>query len=112
MYKSKNKVASIDACIRLDAKAPTLISQYYRVGSLSSTFVCHKLDGSDRDGAGGRCWPRFLTPRESCRVVDDAHLYQAIGDAVTPPVIAAIGRDLLLCVGGGVRVCGDVAVNE
>ncbi|KAI2513224.1 tRNA methyltransferase [Fragilaria crotonensis] len=125
MYKSKNKVASIDACIRLDAKAPTLISQYHRVGSLSSKFVCHKLDGSDRDGADGRCWPRFLTPRECCRlmgfpedfpvhggVVDEAHLYQAIGNAVTPPVIAAIGRELLLCVGGGVRVGGDVAVHE
>ena len=125
MYTSKNKVASIDACIRLDAKAPTLISQYHRVGSLSSKFVCHALDGSDRDGVAGRRRPRFLTPRECCRlmgfpedfsvhggVVDDAHLYQAIGNAVTPPVIAAIGRELMLCVGAGIRVGGDVAVYE
>ena len=46
------------------------------------------------------------------RIVDDAHLYLAIGNAVTPPVIAAIGRELLLCVGAGVLVGGDVDVHE
>ena len=122
MYKSKNEVASIDACIRLDAKAPTLISQYHRVGSLSTKFICHDLDGSDRDGAAGRRRPRFLTPRECCRlmgfpedfpvhgVVDDAHLYQGIGNAVTPPVISAIGRELLQCVGAAIRVRDGPAI--
>ena len=115
IYKSKNEDALVHACMRLDAKAPTLISQYHRVGSLSTKFVCHELDGSVRNGTAGRRRPRFLTPRECCRLmgfpedfsahcIDDAHLYQGIGNAVTPPVVAAIGRELLQCVGGYITV--------
>jgi len=93
-----NKVLSIreenDLFMTLDNKAPTLISQYHRVGSLSSKFVSTKRGG------------RFLTPRECCRIMgfpeyfpcDAPHFYGGIGNAVTPPVIAAIGRELIRCV--------------
>jgi site-specific DNA-cytosine methylase len=94
-----NKVQSLrdkdDIFMNLDKKAPTLISQYRRVGSVSSKFV------ATADGGGGR----FLTPRECCRIMgfpedfpcesNVPQFYTGIGNAVTPPVIAAIGRELI-----------------
>ena len=91
-----NKVQSLrnqdDIFMNLDKKAPTLISQYRRVGSVSSKFV------PTANGGG-----RFLTPRECCRIMgfpedfpcDAPHIYTGIGNAVTPPLIAAIGRELI-----------------
>lgn len=115
-YIKKNTSASIDASINLDGKAPTLISQYHRVGSMSTKFLFQESDGTVRDGTNGACRPRFLTPRECCRIMgfpedfpvpiapleDPAHFYHGIGNAVTPPVVAAIGRELLQCIE---RIC-------
>lgn len=145
------------ASINIDSKAPTLISQYHRVGSFSTRFVFQEADGTARDGVRGNRRPRFLTPRECCRIMgfpqqfvvpttlfsdhdhpDDAaagpvtsddddeeedylslserkedaarrkkiseneramvsHFYQAIGNAVTPPVVTAIAKQLFQC---------------
>ena len=97
-----NKVLSVrqgddDIFINLDNKAPTLISQYHRVSSLSSKYIATANRG------------RFLTPRECSRIMgfpeeypcDSPHFYAGIGNAVTPPVIAAIGRELLRCIQQG-----------
>lgn len=93
-----NKVLSLrdENCVymNLDKKAPTLISQYRRVGSFSSKFI-------PTEGRGGR----FLTRLECSRIMgfpedypcDDTHFYVGIGNAVTPPVVQAIGRELLHC---------------
>jgi DNA (cytosine-5)-methyltransferase 1 len=120
-YMKKNTTASIEASINLDGKAPTLISQYHRVGSVSTKFIFQESDGTVRDGTNGTCRPRFLTPRECCRIMgfpedfpvpvapteDPAHFYHGIGNAVTPPVVAAIGRELLQCVKGNVDALGS-----
>jgi DNA (cytosine-5)-methyltransferase 1 len=95
-----NKVLSVrddDLFINLDNKAPTLISQYHRVSSLSSKYIAT----ADRG--------RFLTPRECSRIMgfpeeypcESPHFYTGIGNAVTPPVIGAIGRELLRCIQEG-----------
>lgn len=108
MHIQRDTVPSIDGSINLDGKAPTLISQYHRVGSLSTKFLFQQSDGTLCDGAVGNGRPRFLTPRECCRLMgfpedfpipqDPAHFYQGIGNAVTPPVIAAIGAELISCI--------------
>ena len=108
-YTKKNTVPAIDGSVNLDGKAPTLISQYHRVGSLSTKFIFEQSDGTVCDGNDdGNRRPRFLTPRECCRIMgfpdffsisgEVAHFYQGIGNAVTPPVIAAIGGELMRCV--------------
>lgn len=107
-HAQRNTLPSIDGSINLDGKAPTLISQYHRVGSLSTKFLFQQSDGTLCDGAAGNRRPRFLTPRECCRLMgfpedfpipqDPAHFYQGIGNAVTPPVIAAIGAELISCI--------------
>jgi DNA (cytosine-5)-methyltransferase 1 len=94
--------------VRLDDFAPTLISSYHKVGSFSNKYVGEEVDGTVRDGLGRNPRPRFLTPRECCRIMgfpedfpvptstaDPAHFYQGIGNAVVPPVIASIGEQMM-----------------
>lgn len=107
------KVQSLDEpnaekMFRLDDFAPTLISSYHKVGSFSNKYVGEDIDGTLRDGIGDHPRPRFLTPRECCRIMgfpddfpvppnteDPAHFYQGIGNAVVPPIIAAIGEQMM-----------------
>jgi site-specific DNA-cytosine methylase len=96
-----NKVQSLrekdDIFMNLDNKAPTSISQYHRVSSLSSKYIPTQSGGA-----------RFLTPQECSRIMgfpqdfpcDAPHFYTGIGNAVTPPVITAIGRELIQCIRG------------
>jgi DNA (cytosine-5)-methyltransferase 1 len=114
LYANKNLEASCDGCIDLDGKAPTLISQYHRVGSFSTKYVFEEKDGTPRNGSLLR--PRFFTPHECCRLQgfpesfkvpslerdgerQVAHFYRGIGNAVTPPVVAAIAIRLLNMLG-------------
>jgi len=108
------KVQSLDEAkeekmLKLNDYAPTLISSYHKVGSFSNKYVGEERDGTLRDGLGGHSRPRFLTPRECCRImgfpedfpvplpVDDAaHFYQGIGNAVVPAVITAIGEQMMM----------------
>ncbi|KAL7542557.1 hypothetical protein ACHAXR_011886 [Thalassiosira sp. AJA248-18] len=95
-----------NAYINIDAKAPTLISSYRRSGSYSSRFIFNERDRTKRE------IPRYLTPRECCRlmgfpedynvpsigrdgIVATAHFYSGIGNAVVPPVVASIGKELV-----------------
>lgn len=95
--------------IHLDSKIPTLTSSYHHAGNFTTRFVFEDSNGSPRDGVTGRR-PRFLTPRECARcmgfpdsfVIPDEHtergrgaFYHQIGNAVCPPVIQAIGQQLL-----------------
>jgi DNA (cytosine-5)-methyltransferase 1 len=115
LYAKKNLDASRDGCIDLDGKAPTLISQYHRVGSFSTKYVFEEADGTPRN-KGGLLRPRFFTPRECCRLQgfpesfqvpsleqhgesQVAHFYRGIGNAVTPPVVTAIATRLLNMLG-------------
>jgi DNA (cytosine-5)-methyltransferase 1 len=114
LYAKKDLEASRDGCIDLDGKAPTLISQYHRVGSFSTKYVFEEADGTPRHG--GLLRPRFVTPRECCRLQgfpesfqvpslerdgesQVAHFYRGIGNAVTPPVVTAIAIRLLNMLG-------------
>jgi len=98
----------INAHIDIDAKAPTLISSYRRSGNITSKFIFRERDGTKRE------IPRFLTPRECCRIqgfpeeyvvpsigvdgdIETAHFYSGIGNAVVPPVVASIGKELIAC---------------
>ena len=119
-----NRTANQTGSINIHDKAPTLISSYHRVGSYSTKFIFEEADGtvrnsdrSDNDGringSNNQLRPRFLTPRECCRLmgfpdtfpvpcIDNgdteqvvAQFYKGIGNAVTPPVITAIGKALL-----------------
>lgn len=112
LYAKKNMSASCDGCIDVDGKAPTLISQYHRVGSFSTKYLFEEADGTLRIGL---LRPRFFTPRECCRLMgfpesfkvpsfllekncethDVAHFYRGVGNAVTPPVVSAIAMKLL-----------------
>ena len=107
------KVQSLDKLnaekiFRLDDFAPTLISSYHKVSSFSNKYIDEEIDGTLRDGIGDHPRPRFLTPRECCRIMgfpddfpvpssteDPAHFYQGIGNAVVPPIIAAIGDQMM-----------------
>lgn len=92
----------------LDAKAPTLISSYRRSGNHTSKYIFQERDGTEREV------PRFLTPRECCRIqgfpedydvpsvgingdVLTAHFYLGIGNAVVPQVVAGVGKEVLRC---------------
>lgn len=125
VHSNKNGTLK-DASFNLDDLAPTLISSYHRIGSFSTKFVV-----DDEDGSG----IRFLTHRECCRImgfpesfpvpndsrkkVESAQFYQAIGNAVVPPVISAIGSELLSMVcwpslncNGGTRTPNSGDQNE
>jgi DNA (cytosine-5)-methyltransferase 1 len=117
VHSKKNCTAFADGRLDLNDLAPTLISQYHRVGSFSTKFVFEEADGTIRDGENENPLPRFLTPRECCRLmgfpesykvpsptnsVECAHFYHAIGNAVVPQVISSIGKELLALVDPGV----------
>jgi len=112
MHAKKEPLPSTDYCIDIDSDAPTLISNYHRIGSFSTKFIFEQSDGTKCDGVGTNRRPRFLTPRECCRIMGFpesfkvpslekdgkdkvAHFYHGIGNAVTPPVIASIGEELI-----------------
>lgn len=89
--------------INLEGKTPTLNSGYRNVASFSTKYIGEEKDGTVRE------LPRFLTPRECCRIqgfpesfeIPLANLaqlgrfYVQIGNAVCPPVIQSIGEQML-----------------
>ena len=90
--------------LRLDAPAPTLISSYHRALSLTTKYIFEEKDGTQRE------LPRFLTPRESARLMGfpegyrlsdcgatcgEYDIYRQLGNAVCPPVIQAIAEQML-----------------
>mmetsp|Transcript_26676 Transcript_26676/g.32871 ORF Transcript_26676/g.32871 Transcript_26676/m.32871 type:complete len:556 (+) Transcript_26676:54-1721(+) len=95
------------ARLRVEDYAPTLISSYRNPSSSSTRFVMEEADGTLRHGDPLR--PRFLTPTEFSRIMgfpndfdlsppfnrELGHIYQGLGNAVVPPVIEAIGREML-----------------
>ena len=107
-----SKINGIEkAHIDINGKAPTLISSYRRSGNHTSKFIFVERDGTKRS------IPRLLTTRECCRMqgfpedfyapsvdidgkVVTAHFYSGIGNAVVPPVIASIGKELVRCLHG------------
>jgi DNA (cytosine-5)-methyltransferase 1 len=94
--------------IQLDGNAPTLISSYRTPNGGTSKFVFEEADGTIRDGSEGARRPRFLSPRECARVMGfpdsfkipsiknagQNGFYRQIGNAVCPPVIEAIGKNI------------------
>ena len=105
-----------------DSKAPTLPSGYRNVGNITTKYIFEERDGTARKR------PRFFSPRECARLmgfpdsfripadaasasdalsaaerrrrgnVGGGRWYKQIGNAVCPPVVKAIGAELL-------RVC-------
>ena len=81
-------------------------TRYKRGWSLYSQFVPPFPDGE-------RKRPRFFTPREVARLqgfpesfvlggeVDEGRLYHQLGNAVSPPIVAAVGASLLAWLEGG-----------
>lgn len=93
---------------------PTLISSYRTPSSESTKFLMEEADGTIRNGDPLR--PRFLTPIEFRRLMGfpeffsvetfqsgntadknqvDGNIYKVLGNAVVPPVVEAIGREIL-----------------
>ena len=93
---------------------PTLISSYRTPSSDSTKFLMEEADGTIRNGDPLR--PRFLTPIEFRRLMGfpesfvvetfqsgntadesavDGNIYKVLGNAVVPPVVEAIGREIL-----------------
>mmetsp|Transcript_43575 Transcript_43575/g.49435 ORF Transcript_43575/g.49435 Transcript_43575/m.49435 type:complete len:177 (-) Transcript_43575:273-803(-) len=103
-----------------DRTAPTLISSYRTPASKSALFVVEEADGTLRYRTDDPR-PRFLTPKEFRRIMGfpdtfrvtsppriisgkrrtnddetiDGHIYKVLGNAVVPPVIEAIGGEIL-----------------
>jgi DNA (cytosine-5)-methyltransferase 1 len=86
--------------IPLDGKSPTITSSYRNVSSFSTRFIFEEKDGQVRP------IPRFLTERECARLMGlpDSYRftdtkgfrsYHHIGNAVCPPVVRAIGEEIL-----------------
>lgn len=100
--------------IPLDDKAPTLISSYHCITNFASKYICEERDGTMRHGSDKL--PRFLTPRECCRLMGfpesftvpeadcSEHMlggfYRQIGNAVCPPVIRSIGDNIVAVLKG------------
>jgi DNA-cytosine methyltransferase len=100
--------------IPIDSKMPCIVSGYHRATSHTTKFIFEEKNGMVRDGVGGNKRPRFLTPRECARlmgfpdsfIIPDENsekgrglFYKQIGNAVCPPVIEAIGRQILISLG-------------
>jgi len=99
--------AETRARLKVEDYAPTLISSYRIPASPATRFVMEEADGTLRHGDPLR--PRFLTTREFRDIMgfpDDfdvsapynnelGHIYQGLGNAVVPPVIEGIGREML-----------------
>ena len=97
------------ARMKVEDYAPTLISSYRTPASTATRFIMEEADGTLRHGNPLR--PRFLTPTEFSRTMGfpadfdtspphegDAqygHIYRGLGNAVVPPVVEAIGREML-----------------
>jgi len=104
--QKKYSDATKTARLKVEAYAPTLISSYRNPSSRSTRFVMEEADGTLRHGNPLR--PRYLTPRECCHIMgfpndfdvsppyegEIGHIYQVLGNAVVPPVIEAIGREM------------------
>jgi len=114
IHRNKSTDPYKEGRIDIDGKSPTIITNYHRVTNFSSRFVFEQSDGTVCDGRDDNRRPRFLTPRECATIMgfpadfycpsaaegedNVSHYYQAIGNAVTPPVISAIGKELLRCI--------------
>jgi DNA (cytosine-5)-methyltransferase 1 len=103
--------------IDIDDKAPTLISNYHGVSNFSSKFIFDEntttIEGSttgEKHRHHRTC--RFLTPRECARLMgfpedfiivnEDTEegrglFYKQIGNAVCPPVIESLSKQMLKC---------------
>lgn len=115
---SCGKLTGQDNWINIDAKAPTLVSGYRKASSFSTKYVFHNPDGSLRKH------PRFFTHLECKRMMgfpDDfktpsyAHynsFYKQIGNAVCPPIIHAIGYELLRLLRGCTTHCSSKRVLD
>lgn len=114
LYTRKNGELLAWECARIDihSKAPTLISSYRRATSYTSKFIFEEADGTKREV------PRFLTARECCRIMgfpEDfdapmqgsavAHHYQGVGNAVIPPLVQDIGKELTSVL--GIKLASD-----
>lgn len=88
-----------DRSIPLDGKSPTITSSYRNVSSFSTRFIFQEKNGDILPT------PRFLTERECARLMGFPESYKFIpkgfrsyhyiGNAVCPPVIEAIGIEIL-----------------
>jgi site-specific DNA-cytosine methylase len=101
--------------IDIDDKAPTLISNYHGVSNFSSKFLFDEnttIEGSTTGEQQHHRTCRFLTPRECARLMgfpegfiivnEDTEegrglFYKQIGNAVCPPVIEALSKQMLKC---------------
>jgi DNA (cytosine-5)-methyltransferase 1 len=99
--------------IDIDDKAPTLISNYHGVSNFSSKFIFDEnttIEDSTTGEHHRTC--RFLTPRECARLMgfpeefiivnEDTEegrglFYKQIGNAVCPPVIESLSKQMLKC---------------
>ena len=97
-----------ERAVQIDGKAPTLSSSYHNVSSFSTKYVFEEADGTLRGAEAPSRPPRFLSPRECARLMgfpdafnipigerETAAFYQQIGNAVCPPVIQAIGSEMM-----------------
>lgn len=111
------------SAFNLDAKSPTLISSYRKASNFTTKYVFPE----EGDGFQIRRRPRFLTPRECCRImgfpetfavpshdaggeVAVAHWYSGIGNAVVPQAVTAIGAELIKVL--GISTCGTSLQND
>ena len=102
---ASGKLTGKENWINIDGKSPTLVSGYRNAASFSTKFVFHEPDGSLRD------MPRFFTHMECKRIMgfpDEFKyplsaqynsFYKQLGNAVCPPVIHAIGSEVLKLLG-------------
>ncbi|CAM9090621.1 unnamed protein product, partial [Ectocarpus fasciculatus] len=100
-----NTLTGKENWINIDGKSPTLVSGYRNTSSFSTKYVFHEPDGTLRE------MPRFFTHLECKRImgfpdsfkIPDAvkytTFYKQIGNAVCPPVIHAIGAEVLRILG-------------
>jgi len=97
------KIAGFDT----NTIAPTLISSYRSLSSPATKFIMEEADGTLRRGNPLR--PRVLSPHEFAKLMgfdpdhfdvsppvkeEIGHIYQVLGNAVVPPVIEAVGREM------------------
>eukprot|EP01052_Picozoa_sp_SAG31_P033267 SAG31_NODE_3736_length_3944_cov_1.151120_1_plen_119_part_00 len=111
-----------ERALQIDGKAATLVSSYHQISSFSTKYVFEEADGTtaaetledvsdaNPDVHQPRRRPRFLAPRECCRLMGfpesfvipshtdergTALFYKQIGNAVCPPIISSIGAEML-----------------
>lgn len=112
-----NKLTGRENWINIDGKSPTLVSGYHNLSSFSTKYVFHEPDGSLRD------LPRFFNHLECKRIMgfpdsfkvasaQYGTFYKQIGNAVCPPVIHAIGAEVLRLLEESTESSGDVGYKR